>query len=544
MARHHPPLTRRHSAGVDSYVNNDELCETYLSRRLAPLALADNMSSRQSVAYSSYSRRTPTGETVDEGFGGRSSRCSLASDGSWGSSASIPVRRQRGRLSEDVIDEIIERVRRIPHCSQSLLGVVHKIAQTHDASIADSMQTHEMMISDGLCTQPSRPIRPSPTWRSADLQVVEALQELYSLKAGVFDSPDHQRCTRSEAATVTYEIVQTNFKQSEYMAYATVPGGSCYGSLQACATRGEARRSAACVALVHAAWNELPSKTLTEGNIEGLVMAAKTSKLKKAGRSPSVSSIFSNPPSLSSSCAATPTHLRTNAPPRLQKQSSISSATSCVSYDSGCSSGSIPGTPITPCMDMEEASCHLPGPLSSNWQAVDILRHLLKMYCGRTAMEFRERMTVFQLMQWSGDLQRAKSRCLAFESVLQAYLSTPLDEKLRTYLSKMWARKEGAERGIITQALKNCRRELDTLRVSGSEVSFAKEKKSILVNAFALYQRQQATVRHSDYQAPLPPQLAHQQQRMSSRVQQRGRSSSRDRGDYTSDWYCSHGQYS
>ena len=337
----------------------------------------------------------------------------------------------------------------------------------------------------------------------SDLQVVEALQELHSLKAGLFNSPQHQTPAKLDNATVTYEIIQTNFKQSEFIAFAALPGGSCYGSLQACPTRGEARRSAACVALVHAAWNEIPSKILTDSNIDGLVKVAQSSKSRRPSRASSTNSIFSNPPCLDSdsSCAETPTphHPR----PVLQKQASVCSGGSMASIDSGCCSASGATTPLTPYLNTLEEEPGLPGPGAQSWQSVDILRHLLKMYRGRTAMDFRARMTVFQLMQWSGDLQRAKSKGLAFEHVLQAYFSTPLDDKLRSYLAKMWARKEVSERGIITQALKTARRELDILRINGSELSFVKEKKSVLVNAFALFQRQQAALRQEEAQSPM-----------------------------------------
>lgn len=366
---------------------------------------------------------------------------------------------------------------------------------------------------------------------SPDLQVVEALQEFFSLKAGLFNSPEHQpRPGPAANATVTYEIVQTDFKQNRYVAFATLPGGSCYGSLQVCPTRGEARRSAACVALVHAAWNELPSKILNDSNIDGLVQIAQTSKSKRPSRCSSATSVFSNPPSLEGSCSATPTHYRSRT--SLHKQASISSDCSVASIDSGCCSGSGATTPMTPCLDTlsEESRFEsaLQGHDPQSWQAVDILSQLLKMYRGKTAMDFRSRMTVFQLMQWSGDLQRAKSKGLAFEPVLQAYLATPLDDKLRSYLAKMWARREASERGAITQALKNVRRELDILRVNGSELSFVKEKKGILINAFAHYQRQQAAVRQDDVHVQSPARY---------QAAARGRRPALSRQSSGLDWY-------
>lgn len=204
MSRSHPKLSRRssHDGVRDSRFHDphesQRLCQNYISRRLAPLALADNPpSGRPSVAaaYSSYSRRTSSlasngsestlaDEGIGTGAGGRClSRCSTSSGGSrdsWGvstpasttSQSTRPqaVNRQKRRLTSPMVDEIVERVSKLPHSSASLANVVRRITTSHDDNVADSIRIHEQLVGDGCeldPAEPARPLRPSAVWRSA-----------------------------------------------------------------------------------------------------------------------------------------------------------------------------------------------------------------------------------------------------------------------------------------------------------------------------------------------------------------------------------------
>ncbi|MBN3301132.1 LIX1 protein, partial [Amia calva] len=49
-----------------------------------------------------------------------------------------------------------------------------------------------------------------------------------------------------------------------FICYVTLPGGSCFGNLQCCFTKAEARRDAARIALMNSIFNELPSRKITQ----------------------------------------------------------------------------------------------------------------------------------------------------------------------------------------------------------------------------------------------------------------------------------------
>ena len=79
------------------------------------------------------------------------------------------------------------------------------------------------------------------------------------------------------------------------------------------------------------------------------------------------------------------------------------------------------------------------------WSSVDILHLLLRLHRGMSTLDVKERVIVFQLMQWNGDFQRAKSQGLGQDGVLQSLLNTPIDERLRRHLVVTWA-SAGADR--------------------------------------------------------------------------------------------------
>lgn len=125
------------------------------------------------------------------------------------------------------------------------------------------------------------------------------------------------------------------------------------------------------------------------------------------------------------------------------------------------------------------------------WNSVDVFHNLLLLNRGTTLLELKERITVFQLFQWNGDIQKAKAEGLSRDAVLQLSLFARLDDQLRSQMAVKWARMEVEDRGRITRELQIVKRELDRLRASGRELRFSKEKKDILLEAFAIYQRQQ-----------------------------------------------------
>jgi len=101
--------------------------------------------------------------------------------------------------------------------------------------------------------------------------VVEALQEFWQMKAGRKDSQLRQ------GALLIYEAVPSN--TPPYVCYVRLPGGACFGSLQLCATRADARKSAAKIALMNSVFNEHPSRIISLEMIARLVSEAEDTRL-------------------------------------------------------------------------------------------------------------------------------------------------------------------------------------------------------------------------------------------------------------------------
>lgn len=103
---------------------------------------------------------------------------------------------------------------------------------------------------------------------------MEALQELWFLKDQLSSQRKGGKPSSSSRCSAVYEITKPHLRHEGYIAFATLPGGSCFGSLQHCATQGEARRSAARVALMNSVLNELPSRRITDEYIKRVVGVA------------------------------------------------------------------------------------------------------------------------------------------------------------------------------------------------------------------------------------------------------------------------------
>lgn len=100
------------------------------------------------------------------------------------------------------------------------------------------------------------------------VNVVEALQEFWQMK--------HNRgANLKNGAVVVYECINT--PAPPYVCYVTLPGGSCFGSLQDCPTKAEARRSAAKIALMNSVFNEHPSRIISDEFIDRAVQQAQGS---------------------------------------------------------------------------------------------------------------------------------------------------------------------------------------------------------------------------------------------------------------------------
>jgi LIX1-like protein len=102
------------------------------------------------------------------------------------------------------------------------------------------------------------------------VNVVEALQEFWLIKQS-------KGADLKNGACVTYESVPAS--APPYVCYVTLPGGSCFGSFQNCATKADARRSAAKIALMNSVFNEHPSRRISDQFIEKALADAHDSKV-------------------------------------------------------------------------------------------------------------------------------------------------------------------------------------------------------------------------------------------------------------------------
>ncbi|XP_041365127.1 LIX1-like protein [Gigantopelta aegis] len=97
------------------------------------------------------------------------------------------------------------------------------------------------------------------------VNVVEALQEFWQMKL-------ERGADLKNGALVVYESEPS--ASPPYVCYVSLPGGSCFGSFQNCATKAEARRSAAKIALMNSVFNEHPSRKISDDFINKAVADA------------------------------------------------------------------------------------------------------------------------------------------------------------------------------------------------------------------------------------------------------------------------------
>ncbi|KAK7098908.1 hypothetical protein V1264_003125 [Littorina saxatilis] len=94
------------------------------------------------------------------------------------------------------------------------------------------------------------------------VNVVEALQEFWQMKL-------ERGADLKNGALVVYESQPTT--TPPYVCFVSLPGGSCFGSFQNCATKAEARRSAAKIALMNSVFNEHPSRKISDEFVDKAV---------------------------------------------------------------------------------------------------------------------------------------------------------------------------------------------------------------------------------------------------------------------------------
>lgn len=220
------------------------------------------------------------------------------------------------------------------------------------------------------------------------VDVVEALQEFWQAKASRGEGAVGGATT---GALLVYESVPS--ARPPYVCYVTLPGGSCFGSFQSCATKAEARRSAAKIALMNSVFNEHESRRISGHFIEKAVAEA--------------------------------------------------------AANAGAGGGA----------------------------GVGAFRYMLEASRGRTMLQFRELMTMFQLLHWAGELRALRERQCSRQEVVAHYSARTLDDEMRAQLAQRLARRDVP---ALRAELADAERELRAARHQARELRFPKEKRDIL----------------------------------------------------------------
>jgi len=105
-------------------------------------------------------------------------------------------------------------------------------------------------------------------YKKDKVNVVEKLQLFWQQKAV-------QGTQLRQGALVIYEGVPAT--DPPYTCYVTLPGGACFANFDNCATKAEARRSAAKIGLMNSLFNEHPSRQLSREVVTRLVEEARHS---------------------------------------------------------------------------------------------------------------------------------------------------------------------------------------------------------------------------------------------------------------------------
>ena len=225
------------------------------------------------------------------------------------------------------------------------------------------------------------------------VDAVEALKEFWLLK-------EAKGAHFPEGCSVKYETYSTS---PPFVFYATLPGGSCFGSFEHCETAESAKQSAAKIALTNSVLNEHSGNIISSLTIDQMVSAASSS---------------------------------------------------------------------------------FPSTLSANSDSpVDIFRKILQEYIGKSFLSFQEKMSVFQLLHWNGNLKEMKGKGCFREEVLQHYLCRGIDDEMLSKSTVEWKNHEKLQPGIIVKELQKVENDVEVARIAGRELRFHKERLIILQEA-------------------------------------------------------------
>jgi len=140
---------------------------------------------------------------------------------------------------------------------------------------------------------------------------------------------------------------------------------------------------------------------------------------------------------------------------------------------------------------MEEAQ----GQDSADSPGLAAYRYMLERSQGRTMLEFKELMTVFQLLHWNGSLAAMRERQCSRQEVVQHYTHRRLDDDMRAMMAIDWVAREEERPGVVAEQLDQATGEMEAARRAGRELRFPKEKRDILTLAAAQTENR-ARVRH------------------------------------------------
>lgn len=115
-------------------------------------------------------------------------------------------------------------------------------------------------------------------------------------------------------------------------------------------------------------------------------------------------------------------------------------------------------------------------------------------------LEFKQMMTVFQLLHWNGSLKAMRERNCSLSDVLDFYknllvikkkiydyllifMFSKIDQNMRSEMSLDWIAREQQRPGLIASELEIVGNEIEIARLNGQEMRLLKEKRDILLLA-------------------------------------------------------------
>ena len=99
---------------------------------------------------------------------------------------------------------------------------------------------------------------------------------------------------------------------------------------------------------------------------------------------------------------------------------------------------------------------------------------------GKSLLEFQNLMSIFQLLNWNGDLKVFRDKGLSRQHVLSCYKNQTVDGNLRKQMASDWASREQSQPEVVADCYEQVCNELETFRLKGRELRYVKEKKEIL----------------------------------------------------------------